>query len=67
MELKTRWAEEIDLNDPLHFYPRMTMYRRNWQSLNGWWDFHLSTDRNERRPVYDEKIVVRKADQLTAE
>ena len=58
MELKTRWAEEIDLNDPLHFYPRMTMYRRNWQSLNGWWDFHLSADRNERKPVYDEKIVV---------
>ena len=58
MELATKWAESVDLNDPLNEYPRMTMYRRNWQSLNGYWDFHLSNNRLERDFEYDEKIVV---------
>jgi hypothetical protein len=38
-QLTSRWAEELLRATPLPEYPRPTMVRREWKSLNGEWDF----------------------------
>ncbi len=37
--LMTRWASEIDVNNPLPEYPRPQMVRDKWLNLNGIWQF----------------------------
>ena len=37
--LTSRWVEEMSLETPLPEYPRPTMVREEWKSLNGEWDF----------------------------
>src|SRR5579884_3428889 len=37
--LKTRWAKDVDPNNPRGEYPRPQMVRKQWKSLNGLWEF----------------------------
>ncbi len=37
--LTTRWAKDVDANNPLPEYPRPQMVRKDWMSLNGHWQF----------------------------
>jgi hypothetical protein len=38
-QLQSRWAEELLKTTPLPEYPRPTLVRKDWLSLNGEWDF----------------------------
>lgn len=38
-ELKSRWIENLSLATPFPEYPRPQLVRKEWQNLNGVWDF----------------------------
>ncbi len=55
--LTTPWTDQVSTTDPLPDYPRPQMTRRDWQSLNGEWEFLNpptdgagNVDRNAARP-----------------
>jgi len=54
--LMTRWADDIDPEEPLPEYPRPKMKRENWTNLNGQWDFQISD--KSGKGEYDEQILV---------
>ena len=47
--IMTRWAKDVSPYNPLPDYPRPQMARKDWQSLNGLWDYAL-TDKNAGAP-----------------
>lgn len=56
--IQTRWAQQVNPNNPLPEYPRPQMVRENWQNLNGLWQYAI-TDSNALRPVvFDGEILV---------
>jgi len=58
--LMTRWAADIDINNPLPEYPRPQMVRQEWVNLNGLWEFQVGT-REDAAPygkTLSEKILV---------
>lgn len=58
--LMTRWAADIDINNPLPEYPRPQMVRQDWINLNGLWEFQVGT-REDAAPygkTLSEKILV---------
>ena len=55
-KIMTRWAKEVNPDNPLPEYPRPQMRRDSWMNLNGLWDF---TRMSSATPaVYDRKILV---------
>jgi beta-galactosidase/beta-glucuronidase len=40
-KIKTRWADEINVNSVLPEYPRPVMERTEWMNLNGLWDYAI--------------------------
>ncbi len=57
-KIKTKWAENIDVNNVWAEYPRPIMERASWQNLNGLWDYAI-TPRNAAAPTkYDGEILV---------
>ncbi len=58
MDLRTRWADDVDPDDPLPEYPRPQLRRSRWTNLNGRWDLAV-THKDDRAPTaYPEQIVV---------
>ncbi len=56
--LMTQWAADVDPGAPLPEYPRPQFVRKNWQNLNGLWDYAV-TDENAAKPVtWTGKILV---------
>ena len=55
----TRWSKDVTPYNPLPEYPRPQMVRKDWQSLNGLWDFAL-TDKDAATPptAFEGKIAV---------
>jgi hypothetical protein len=41
--LMTRWAKDVDPSAPLPEYPRPTMVRDKWMSLNGVWNYRIES------------------------
>ena len=39
--LMTKWAADVDPENPHPYYPRPMMVRNEWASLNGLWDFAI--------------------------
>jgi len=39
--LMTRWAQKISPDNVHSEYPRPQMVRKNWQNLNGLWDYAM--------------------------
>jgi hypothetical protein len=37
--LMTKWAADVDVENPLPEYPRPQMVREQWMNLNGLWEF----------------------------
>jgi hypothetical protein len=48
--LMTRWAKDVKADNPHPEYPRPQMVRKEWQSLNGLWEFAVAK-KGEETPV----------------
>ncbi|MFB4263547.1 PA14 domain-containing protein [Nonomuraea sp. GTA35] len=58
--LRTKWADQVDKDNPLPEYPRPQLARERWRSLNGIWQFAPAKE-GEAAPIgkdLAEKIVV---------
>jgi beta-galactosidase/beta-glucuronidase len=58
VKLHTRWAKEMDPENPLPEYPRPQMVRDSWINLNGLWQYAVTPKEQEKVPLYDGKILV---------
>ncbi|MDP6718194.1 MAG: hypothetical protein QGF59_06060, partial [Pirellulaceae bacterium] len=60
--LKTRWAKEVTPDNAWREYPRPQMVRKQWQNLNGLWNYAVrqrSTPENNTAPeTWNGKILV---------
>ncbi len=56
--LKTRWTDKVNLEKPLSEYPRPQLVRRDWQCLNGSFDFTITGKTDEIPQNFDEEIIV---------
>ena len=55
----TRWAAQVDPSNPLAEYPRPTLVRDKWKSLNGLWDYKIQPAVSSAVPQeFDGKILV---------
>ncbi|UZR99489.1 glycoside hydrolase family 2 protein [Chondrinema litorale] len=57
-KIKTKWAEEIDVNNVLGEYPRPIMERSDWMNLNGLWDYAIQEKGLQKPASFDGKILV---------
>ena len=58
--LMTRWAKDVSPDKVLPEYPRPQLVRKQWQNLNGLWQFAVAKP-NDEPPVgkkLDEQILV---------
>jgi beta-galactosidase/beta-glucuronidase len=57
--LMTKWAEDVDPNNPLPEYPRPQLVREHWQNLNGLWQYAITPKDRETPPeAWDGEILV---------
>jgi hypothetical protein len=57
--LITQWAGDVSPTNAHSEYPRPTLVRKDWQNLNGLWDYAVTAKEAERAPqAYDGKILV---------
>jgi hypothetical protein len=56
--LLTRWAKEVDPKKPLPEYPRPQLQRKDWQNLNGLWDYAIAPKDEEKPNEFSGKILV---------
>ncbi|MDR0546061.1 MAG: beta-galactosidase [Dysgonamonadaceae bacterium] len=57
-KIKTRWAETIDPQNVLPEYPRPILERKDWQNLNGLWDYAVLPAGKAEPGAFDGKILV---------
>lgn len=56
--LVTRWAASVSSTNVLAEYPRPQLVRDTWQSLNGLWEYQITTEPNPRPRIFEGKILV---------
>ena len=56
--IRTRWAQEVSPSHALPEYPRPTMVRPEWKSLNGLWNYAITSSEAEEMPAPEGKILV---------
>ncbi len=55
----TRWAKDVSAAAPHPEYPRPTLIRDQWKSLNGLWDYEVTSSSSSVMPKVDQgKILV---------
>lgn len=57
-KIKTKWASNVDLSNPLPEYPRPQMVRDLWQNLNGLWNYAILPKGANAPEKFDGKILV---------
>lgn len=57
-KIKTKWAEEIDVNNVLPEYPRPIMERADWKNLNGLWKYAIKKVGTSEPASFDGEILV---------
>ena len=57
-ELKTRWTDKVNCDCPLPEYPRPQLQRKDWQNLNGRFDYAITRMTDEIPLSYDGEIIV---------
>ncbi len=57
-KIKTKWAEEIDVNNVLPEYPRPMMERADWKNLNGLWEYAIKKVGSPEPSGFDGEILV---------
>lgn len=56
--IRTQWADEVSPLNPLPDYPRPGMQRPLWKSLNGLWNYAVTSSSAENMPASEGKILV---------
>ena len=56
--LMTKWAKDVDPNNPLPEYPRPQMVREQWQNLNGLWEYAIRPKAEGQPDKWDGQILV---------
>ena len=56
--IMTRWADEVDPENPLPEYPRPHLVRSNWLNLNGLWDYAVTGVNDPQPTEFEGKILV---------
>jgi beta-galactosidase/beta-glucuronidase len=56
--LATRWAKDVSPDKALPEYPRPQMVRKEWQNLNGLWDYAIRPKVEDRPEKFDGRILV---------
>lgn len=56
--LTTRWARRIAPKNVHSEYPRPQMVRKNWQNLNGLWDYTIVHKDQQQPDTFDGRILV---------
>jgi len=57
-KITTDWAQQVDPSHTLQEYPRPQLTRKNWQNLNGLWDYAIKPKGEARTETYQGKILV---------
>ena len=56
--LATRWAKDVSPDKALPEYPRPQMVRKDWQNLNGLWDYAIRPKAEDRPEKFEGQILV---------
>jgi len=56
--LMTKWAADVSSEKALPEYPRPQMVRKDWQNLNGLWDFAVTAKEDAQPAQFEGKILV---------
>src|SRR5687767_8783630 len=56
--LMTRWAAEVTPDRALPEYPRPQRVRRDWQNLNGLWEYAIRPRAEATPKAFDGRILV---------
>ena len=56
MQLRSKWASDVDLDNPLPEYPRPQLVRSKWVNLNGVWEACVHDSESE--PSFSDTIIV---------
>src|SRR5689334_3694563 len=56
--LLTRWAKDVNPEKPLPEYPRPQLVRKDWQNLNGLWDYAIASKDAPQPSSWSGKILV---------
>ena len=58
-KIKTKWAAEVNPQNPLPEYPRPQLVRSDWQNLNGLWKYAITPQTQRTIPTtWDGQILV---------
>lgn len=57
-KIMTRWAKEVSPTNALPEYPRPQMVRKEWQNLNGLWDYAIRPQNQTLPEAFDGQILV---------
>ena len=57
-KITTQWSANVNPLNPLPEYPRPQMVRDNWKSLNGLWDYSITTSAEPMPKSFQGKILV---------
>lgn len=58
LQLATRWSKEVSPQNGLPAYPRPQMVRKEWESLNGLWDYAITDSGANHLKNFQGKILV---------
>ncbi|MDB6041309.1 MAG: beta-galactosidase/beta-glucuronidase, partial [Verrucomicrobiales bacterium] len=56
--LRTRWAADVNPSKALPEYPRPQLVRKDWQNLNGLWDYSVQPADSKKPGQFDGRILV---------
>ena len=58
-QIKTRWAEQVTVENVWQIYPRPQLKRVNWKNLNGLWKYQVTEMNRKKKDVhYGDEILV---------
>ncbi len=56
--IQTKWAKQVSPNNSLKEYPRPQLERKNWQNLNGLWEYAITKKDANVPSNYEGRILV---------